>query len=486
MKKLTLIFGLLIILTGCSSVQPTSEQIITANNARLHTIYIDRNGDLLDPVTGNLVSASDDYTDVHRKEVEYVSKIIENFKTLRKNKPSLRLTLFVHGGLNEFKGATQRSQIFTQDMIQDGQYPVFICWDSGPFTNYFDHLFRIRKGLNRPILGAVSSPVVLVEDTARSLARFPAAAYKEINDPLTVAKSIKTVDEYNYERRSEILNDLGFSISSKGPFVGVGGSYWTVLNPVKFITAPFVDGLGSGSWDSMLRRADLVLTKKQAYEGELPEYKSDKLESPEEQPRYADTAATKFLKGWANNGSLKDIEIDLIGHSMGAIVSADIIVRHPTLNIKNLVFMGAAARVKDIENIVVPWMQSPAHANANFFNLSLDPYRELGENVYYDFLPRGSLLNWIDFTFGSVNSYKDRTAGSWWNIIRTAEDIFPRSSNGQNLRNRVHLTRFGIGGPEAGPQKHGDFGKYCFWRPGFWINDTSQSQYPLCARSAAE
>ncbi|WP_417787882.1 alpha/beta fold hydrolase [Stutzerimonas xanthomarina] len=482
MKKTIIISVLAASIVGCSSFEANLEsENRLDDSARLHTLYIDRNGNLLDPVSGNLVVDSKNHIIVHREEQRYSSRILENFKDMQKKNPSLRLTLFVHGGLNEFKTATRRSKELTADMLLDGQYPVFICWDSGPFTNYFDHLFRIRKGLNRPVAGALSSPIVLVEDAARSLARFPAAAYKQVADPLTVAKSINTVDEYNYQIRSRALADLGFSVHSEAPFVGVRNSYWTVFNPVKFITGPFVDGLGSGSWNSMLRRADLVLTKKQAYEGQLPESKSAKTEPAEEQPRYADTAATKFLRSWTAESALSDVKVDLIGHSMGTIVSADILVRHPELNVKNLVFMGAAAKVKDIENIVVPWMQRPAQADAVFFNLSLDPYREISENTFYDFLPRGSLLNWIDFTFGSVNSYKDRTAGSWWNIVRTAEDIFPGSSSQKQLRRRVHLTRFGIGGAEEGPQKHGDFGDYCFWRQDFWLNKKPQVKFPLCA-----
>ncbi|MNP10432.1 alpha/beta hydrolase fold protein [compost metagenome] len=290
---------------------------------------------------------------------------------------------------------------------------------------------------------------------------------------------MESVDERNYKLRVAELERQGFSVNSRGPYTGVGNAYWTVWNPVKFLTAPFLDGLGTGAWDSMLRRADLVLTKKQAYEGEFPRSKSSGGDKKQDVPRYADTAATKFLAEWARDSSLKDVKINIIGHSMGAIVSTDILVRHPRLNVDNVVFMGAAARIKDVENIIVPWMQGATHKKARFYNLSLDPYREIGENVYHDFLPRGSLLNWIDFIFGSVNSYKDRTAGSWWNIVRTAEDIFPGGD--PELRRRVHVTRFPIGGPEMGPQTHGGFGEYCFWRSSFWTNTGRQLKHPQCA-----
>ena len=237
----------------------------------------------------------------------------------------------------------------------------------------------------------------------------------------------------------------------------------------------------------MLRRTDLVLSKPVAYEGRLPQ--QDLPPAPPTPPGVAppvqkeakelvDTAATRFLKEWINDGSLGDVPIDLIGHSMGAIVANNILARHPALNFDNVVFMDAAARIKDIENGVVPWMRRPDRAGARFYNLSLDPYREISENEFYDFVPRGSLLHWIDNIFGEVNTFKDRTAGGWWNIVRTAEDVFPES-----VRRRVYLTRFPIGASDKGPQEHGDFDSYCFWRPDYWTAGTPLLAHPACART---
>lgn len=69
--------------------------------------------------------------------------------------------------------------------------------------------------------------------------------------------------------------------------------------------------------------------------------------------------------------------MELIGHSMGTIVAVNILARHAELRIDNLVFMGAAARIKEVENAVAPWLQR--NPNSQFWNLSLDPYREMGE-----------------------------------------------------------------------------------------------------------
>jgi len=343
-------------------------------------------------------------------------------------------------------------------------------------TNYWDHLVKIRKGLNRPILGPLSSPFVLLEDVGRSLVRIPSSIFKEVTDPIVVTKSVKIKSEEDYETRAKKLESEGFSVINRGPYVGVGSDYYTVWNPVKLLAAPFVDGFGTGSWEGMLRRTDLVLTKNSAFEGEAAnESKSNELDTP----RFADTAVTTFLKGIETDPSLKGSEIDLIGHSMGAIVAINVLARHGDLNIQNLVFMGAAAKVKDLENVVGPWLQ--LHQKAQFWNLSLDPYREMGENTFYDFAPRGSLLNWIDYTFGEVNSYKDRTAGSWWNITRLAEDIFPEQKGAVSLRARVHLTRFPIGDKCQWPQKHGQFDDFMFWKPSFWRAEPAGIRGEACS-----
>jgi len=121
--------------------------------------------------------------------------------------------------------------------------------------------------------------------------------------------------------------------------------------------------------------------------------------------------------------------------------------------------MGAAARLKDVELVVAPYLQ--ANKQTRFYNLSLHPNREFNEAHYYDVIPRGSLLVWIDDTLADINSFQDRTTGSWYNIMRSANQVFMD----EKVRRRVYLTHFGV--RDGSPQNHGDFGRCPFWREEF-------------------
>lgn len=446
MKFLVAVVTCSVLLTG--AVQASQSCPSAQAKPELHSLYIDRLG-RLNRLDGSVVSRED--------EADHVKKIADNIKALRHENPALKITVFIHGGLNTFENAVKRPLKFSQGMLCEGHYPIFISWNSGFPTNYLDHVWRIREGEHEPVKGFFTLPFVFAEDVGRSVVRIPAAIYKEVAGPFKVSIWRYTQEERFADQRRIALQKTSINVVDNPPFRGVARSYWngSVLNPLKFVTAPFADGLGSGAWNAMLRRTDHVLSRQLAFEGDIcPEcYSSEE----------ADTAVTMFFRLIAKDDDLNKEGSLLVGHSMGTIIANNILIRHPEIKFSNVVYMGAAASIKEVESAVTPWLRLPQNKSANFYNLSLDPYRELSESHLFDTVPRGSLLNWIDYIYGDVNSFKDRTAGSWWNMLRLAQDIFPAE-----VQSRVYLTRFPIGGRAQGPQKHGEFGDYCFWRESFW------------------
>ena len=347
-----------------------------------------------------------------------------------------------HGGLNTFDEATDRVDRLRDAMLSDCKYPLFISWDSGFPGNYSDHLFLNRRGKQAKFLGPLSSPFVFIEYSLRAVSRFPAYTYHVIFHQNKYLKS-KVLPTLEINNSQSINDDNQFNINRpKNNGNPNFSDLATIWNPIKLLTSPFVDSLGSGAWNSMLRRADLVLNKYDAIEF--------KTSSP--------TAVSKFLNEWKK--SHQEREILLIGHRMGTIIANTIIAKHHDLSFSQIVYMAAACTINDLKKVVVPYLIH--HKKTSFYNVSLHPTRDILENSsLVDITPRGSLLVWIDNTIGTINSFQDRTAGFWDNIYAAKNETFP-----DEIRSNIYLTHFGIN--DGSPQNHGDFDDYPFWRNSFW------------------
>jgi len=441
MKTIKLYIAVSILfISGCATnYTPENKQLL--EDSKFYQLYIDDNGRLLNPASKNAV----------KDESAYVDGILKNFKEMKEKNPKLVLTIFIHGGLNTFDSATSRVKRVKNEILKDGKYPLFISWNSEAFSNYGDHLFFLRRGEESSVLGPLSSPFVLLEDGLRSIARLPASTYNVLFGQNSVRINYYSEEEIAADKSLKNLEPQGFVIHDSPNDTGLGFWDWALVwNPVKLVTAPFVDGLGTGAWDSMLRRADLVLKKDKAFNGE--------------NGKVSDTAVTLFFNSLGKK--FPSQKIDLVGHSMGTIIANNIISKYPKLHFENITYMAAACSVKDLEYVVAPYLKN--NSASTFYNLTLNPYRDLSENMAFDFVPRGSLLIWIDQTFGATNSFQDRTAGYWFNIVRAASSTFKDS----DVRNRVHLTQFGISGDS--PKSHGDFGEYDFWNESFWRGEIAQ------------
>jgi len=438
-----LLILIVVMSSGCSTKytkEPTIEKSYDMTTTSDHFIFIDNEGIMRDVNNKKIF-----------KHEQSIKDIFKKFDSLKKIDNDLSIVIYIHGGLNKFDDTINRVENTYKRILANKQYPIFISWESGPLTNYSDHLFAIRNG-ERDLLKAIpSSPFILIEDALRSIARIPASSWNIIGGQTNVSISILTDEEKNaYKSEYRIDNNTSMHVHSDSQSTGHDFfDFATIINPTKFVTAPFIDGLGKGAWRSMLRRSDLILHSQEAYEGKGE--------------NGGKTAAYDFLDRL--NKEYHDTNKTLIGHSMGTIVANNILIRFPDLNFNTVVYMAAACKIKDLEQSVVPWLKKDD--NRTFYNLTLNPYRDINENSFYDFFPRGSLLVWIDDFLEDVNSFEDRTAGYWFNIVRSAEVVFPK-----DIRNQVHLTKFGI--KDCSPQNHGEFDDFTFWKQNFWLNNESE------------
>jgi pimeloyl-ACP methyl ester carboxylesterase len=164
-----------------------------------------------------------------------------------------------------------------------------------------------------------------------------------------------------------------------------------------------------------------------------------------------------------NDAHANRYSITIAGHSMGAIVTSEILRRYPDLPYSNIVYMAAACTIGDFESAVVPRLQD--HPQAHFYNLCLSPYNEVRETSweFLNLAPRGSLLVWIDGFFSNPLIFEDRMLGRWDNILQ-ATQVVP-----SQLGPQITIKAFGTGPRfDYGPQAHGDFGGTAFWDSDMW------------------
>lgn len=232
--------------------------------------------------------------------------------------------------------------------------------------------------------------------------------------------------------------------------------------PLKPLATYVVDALGGPAWDMMHRRALGMFQDPNAF-GHLQNAPAGYVP-----PTGAVTGLLDALDTLIRRDTATHYELTIVGHSMGAIVATEITRTYPTLPIDNLVFMAAAASVREFQVGVIPYMER--HPRTQFYTLSLHPFNDLRESHDFAIPPYGSLLEWIDAFYSHPENDYDRMMGKYTNMME-ASFMFPT-----NIRGRVHIKAFGYNdgkgcGPDHNlPVQHGDFNALPvpFWRPAFW------------------
>ena len=416
------------------------------------------------------------------------------------------------------------------EIAQAGYYPLFINWRASFTSNYVDGITLIRQGEKQPWLGPVTVPAVVAVDIARAITRAPLVwagqtindlkatpgfSFLESRDPDAVAAELICAYEFpraekcptgfrfkkppfcvpfNVRAKKDLDGNRDFDKSptpnpdtvqiSVGedrrgcPEMDVAFFAYLVTLPTRLLLEPVVDALGTSAWEIMLRRTRLLFNRDDEFR-----------HRPEDRP--ADGLATTPRNGGvsillrqlareiesAKKADGRDWEITLVGHSMGSIIANQILRETVQLQlqlpIKNIVYMAAAASVRDVLDSIVPYLREKT--DAGFYNLMLHPIADereiytLGE-IPVDPGPRGSLLVMIDTFLSKPLTYLDRTAGRYQNFLPAVHNI-PR-----DLWPRVRIKTFSVGGEvrNENPQRHGEFtSRFKFWIKECWQPDSA-------------
>lgn len=454
MKHLILVFAYLfiaLVFSGCSTLPPPEDDEVVG-----HIVSIGRDGELenirageeikLDPGNG----CTGDYT-------RLFTSIFDGIRTFPKDEHgNINVLVYVHGGLNTKKNSLQRAQEkykLIKYAEQEKKYPVFINWRSGPITTYAAHLTRIRQG-EISSTAPITSPIYLFTDVANSIVTTPKAWV--VQGEHSLDSTLLRNDEY-LNRYTNGSTGILFT-GDESDFSSLGRSIqWIVTSPIKVVTTPFVHTMARPAWDVMLRRTNTPFLKPCDFEN-----------------RHKDDNASVYI----GNGALSQflfqlsklieqenlpVKITLVGHSMGAIVVNKMLNTRIDLPYENIVHMASADSMRNLFELVVPYIQ---HHDVRFYSLHLHPENEDREVSAWGFTPSGSLLIWIDNMFTTPETVMDRRSGRWENMERVL-DLIP-----VNARQKMRFKIFGIKDENRyrEPQEHGSFDDFEFWQTSYWYN----------------
>lgn len=318
----------------------------------------------------------------------------------------VRVVIFIHGGLNGHAEAAWRSLNQRPEILRDGAYPIFINWDTGPFRTYGDQILNVREGRrtdtraseNVRLFNELSTPAFALGDVLQGIARAPGSWVNQGTVVLRREFETRTLtDDPVIAAHDNVL----YEADPESKLVTVRDrAYFAVTSPAKAATVPFVDAFGNTAWENMRRRARSLVWRQDEFE-DPPKSAFDFSAIDElSEPRKSRTGAAAvlirklqsllakpleddILQAGRNRGTItyRDVvQIDLIAHSMGAIV-ANSIIRNFDLHFENVVYLAAAATIKEFMDEALPRLrlaQTPTDHGTAYHLEGRAPFEEYG------------------------------------------------------------------------------------------------------------
>src|SRR2546422_3164972 len=285
-----------------------------------------------------------------------------------------KIFIFIHGGLNTQVETVERAAKLQQKVKDKDYFPIFVNWQSSLVTSYKDHLLHIRQGEYwgdtslGGLMGWITAPFYLLGDVARGIANLPIDVGLMVRsdvstDPLyrdTKVVGAQSIGRrlfcdydaagHNQEHGNEPKCDpakrslnhipiwIGRDDRTHSEMTVSGGKY-LITFPTKLAISPLLDAAGTSSWDSMLRARSMLFRMEN-------EYGKDGLLDPKR--KGVMLALMEKMEALAKEKSL-DLDITVVGHSMGAIVMNELIRRFPHLPFNHIIYMAAATSIRDYE-----------------------------------------------------------------------------------------------------------------------------------------
>lgn len=472
-----------------------------------HVIMVDSEGQPLDPRT------LEHFPNVpnSRRETPFqrhLNRITDGLGAAARNVPegrTLRVIIFVHGGLNSYEGARDRAvdlgrtlvdfrQVENPDarqrrLLEDPHsdyYPLFVIWTSNLKQSLASHTLRVRDGqrvsLGRGMLGA---PFVTATTLGRGVANYPHVWFKQALKFLRFGSPEMHSSVGLYEELCHIREDDPEAVRLYWPHrerrsfdALVGRAALTARTGITGLAvSPIVSEFGRAAWDNMRRNA--LNSFHTPMERQLPrEVDRTLVEERMDYPVDGNGTLAVFFSQLAESletlPNSSRLEVSLVGHSMGTIVINEAFLSSLKEKrvVDNVVYLAAACSLRDFELSVIPYLEFSR--STEFYNLTLAPQNEYDEMNFADLPHRGSLLDWIDAFYSSPATFDERRLGKFENSLHFLHRV------PVDVRGRVSMKAFGIGRlPESredygaaldnpGPQRHGDFSDFDFWDPRFW------------------
>lgn len=471
-----------LIFSGCTSnkLAPGISGHVIRINGNGHPIYITSKKRL-----------SDDQYKAHIHNILYdgIQRTLDTVPDGNKKK----ILIFIHGGLNSQSKSLKNSVLRKDSILKAGYYPIFINWSTGGPESYIEHLTHVREGVESRKIVRFLYPLTIVSDLISGYARLPYTFFNQSYNDLTTwprydtsktrkstffpiryntIQLYKALDE-KYKSpggdTSQIRVSMGEDTRKKSIKMIKVIPYLVSLPINTFLCLPVVDGLGQPMWQNMKRRSQSLFRSSSEFDIRDFRYDNDLVKNAlDASPSGALSIFMDSLCQFLNKDTT--YEITLVGHSMGGIVSDQLLQNYKDkIKIKNIVYMAPANSINSFNVSVLPYLSK--YPDSKFHLLCLHPVAENREANMFNLPFKGSLLTWVDNYYEMPASFMDRTLGRWENIMNCTQ-IIPH-----DLRGRISIRSFGVGPSDQysyrcyrrlNPQKHSDFKKMKFWDERFW------------------